>query len=210
MSQLIPDRADSPMWGSLAGCGRLAIGHSACPASNGGDYQSRTGFHPAPQPRTGSVMLEFALTGTPLLFVILSLVWMSIGMWQYHTLAEAVSVTARAASVHGAGCAGQTCSTTVGAVATLLAGRAIGIPSSQLNVTLTSSASTVTCNPLSSCTSNSAAWPSLAGNTAVTTNIAISATYPFSSPIPLWTPHNGSMLFHAITLGAQSTQAVMF
>jgi Flp pilus assembly protein TadG len=160
--------------------------------------------------RTGSVMLEFALTGTPLLFVILSLVWMSIGMWQYHTLAEAVNVTARAASVHGAGCAGQTCATTVGSIASLLATRAVGLPSSQLNVTLTSSASTVTCNPLNSCTGNSSAWPSLAGNTAVTTNISVSATYPFSSPIPLWTPRGGTMLFHAVTLGAHSTQAVMF
>ena len=37
------------MWGRLAGCGRLAIGHSARSASNSGDYQSPAGFHPAPQ-----------------------------------------------------------------------------------------------------------------------------------------------------------------
>lgn len=160
--------------------------------------------------RSGSVMLEFALTGVPLIFVMVSLVWMCLGMWQYHTLAEAVNVTARAAAVHGAGCAGQTCATTVASITSLLAARAIGIPAGQLNVTLTSSASTVTCNPLTSCSSNSSAWPSLAGNTANTTNISVKATYQFSSAISLWTPDHGPSSFSAVTLGAQSTQPVVF
>jgi Flp pilus assembly protein TadG len=165
--------------------------------------------------RRGSAMLEFTLTGVPLLFVIVSLGWMSMGMWQYHTLAEAVNSTARAAAVHGAGCAGQACATTVAQTAQTLAGKAIGVPASAMNVTLTSSASTVTCNPLSSCYSNSAAWPSLAGNTAVTTDISITASYQFSSPISflsfisLSPPEVETKQFAAVTLAANSTQAVV-
>jgi len=37
--------------------------------------------------RSGSVMLEFTLTAVPLIFANVSLVWMCLGMWQYHTLA---------------------------------------------------------------------------------------------------------------------------
>lgn len=159
--------------------------------------------------RSGSVMLEFALTGIPLIFVIVSLVWMCLGVWQYHTLAEAVNFTARSAAVHGSGCAGQTCATTIDATARMLAARAIGIPAGQVNVTLTSSASTVSCDPLSSCYGNTAAWPSLSGNTSGT-DVGITATYRFSSPISLWVPHEGTQQFSAVTLGANSRQAVVF
>ena len=159
--------------------------------------------------RSGSVMLEFTLTAVPLIFVNVSLVWMCLGMWQYHTLAEAVNFTARIAAVHGAGCAGQTCATTADSTAKLLAARALGISAGQLNVTLTSSASTITCNPLSTCYGNTAAWPSLAGNTSGT-DITITATYNFSSPISLWSPGEGVQQFNAVTLGANSKQAVAF
>ena len=160
--------------------------------------------------RRGSVMLEFALTAIPLLFVIVSLVSICIGMWQYHTLAEAVNGTARYAEVHGAGCAGQSCATTVGQFVTLLEGRAVGIPASQVNVTFASSASTVPCNPLSSCADSATVWPSLAANMAVTTNISVTATYQFSSPISMWVPGKGAQQFGAITLGANSTQPVLY
>lgn len=165
--------------------------------------------------RRGAVMVEFVLVSIPLIFAIISLVWMSIGMWQYHTLAEAVNATARYASVHGAGCAGQTCSTTVDQIATALAGRAIGIPAGSLNVTLTSPAQSYTCNPLTNCYTNSSAWPSLAGNTApggsgAGTDISITATYQFTSPISMWVPGAGVQTFNAVTFGANSTQPVLY
>jgi hypothetical protein len=131
-------------------------------------------------------------------------------MWHYHTLAEAVNSAARTAAVHGAGCVGQTCATTVDAVSRSIAAVAVGLPAASLNVTLTSSASTVTCNPLSSCYGNVASWPSLAGNTAGTTDISIQATWLFSSPVSLWVPGGEVRLFNAITLGAKSRQAVVF
>jgi Flp pilus assembly protein TadG len=160
--------------------------------------------------RRGTAMLEFALTTLPLLFVVISLWWVCFGMWQYHTLAESVNSVARTASVHGAGCAGQTCATTVQATAQMLAASAVGIPASQLNVTLTSAASTVTCNPLTSCYSNAANWPSLTGNTALTTEISIVATYQFTSAISLWVPGHGTEKFGAVTLGANATEPVFY
>ncbi len=155
-------------------------------------------------------MLEFVMTALPLIFVLFSVVWMGVGMWEYHTLNEAVNATARNAAVHGAGCAGQTCATTVDTVARQLAAKASGIPPGLLTVTLTSSASTVSCSPLSNCYGNSAAWPSLSGNTAGNTNISVAATFQFASAISVWTPGHTGQSSSGVTLGANSMQAVVF
>jgi hypothetical protein len=162
------------------------------------------------RPRRGSVLLEFSLTSIPLLFVLISMIWICMGMWQYHTLAEAVNFTVRYAAVHGAGCAGQSCALTVSQIESALAGRAVGVPASLINVTLTSSASTITCNPLSSCSSNASVWPSLAGNLAVTTDISVAATCQFVSPISMWVPTHGTEHFNGVTLGANATQPVVY
>lgn len=155
-------------------------------------------------------MLEFTLVGVPLMLVLVSLFWMSMGMWQYHTLAEAVNATARTASVHGAGCAGKTCATTVNSVARQIAASAIGIPDSQMNVTLNSTATgQVSCNPLTNCYNNSNAFPSSAANTTSTV-VTISATYQFSSAISFWSPWSGGVTFNPIVLGANSTQPIVF
>lgn len=160
--------------------------------------------------RRGSVMLEFAMTGIPLIFALLSLFWMAMGMWQYHTVAEAVNSTARTASLHGSDCVGLSCATTVDTVARQIASSAIGIPASQLNVTLNSTAGpSYPCNPLTSCYNNSAAFPSVSGNTPSSASVTISATYQFSSAISLWSPH-GKVTFNPITLGANSTQPIIF
>jgi hypothetical protein len=160
--------------------------------------------------RRGSVMFEFVLTAIPMVFIVISVQWICMGIWEYHTLAEAINATARIASVHGAGCVGQTCATTVDSTARLLAARAIGIPPANLNVTLTSTGSTVTCNPLSSCYGNMASWPTLSANVAGSTDIGLSATFQFTSPISLWTPRQGGESFNGVTLGANARQAVVY
>jgi hypothetical protein len=158
--------------------------------------------------RRGSLLIEFTLCAIPLVFVLISIVQLSMTMWNYHTLAEAVNYSTRYASSHGAGCAGQSCGTTVGGIATSIASRAIGIPTDGMNVTLTSNASTVTCNPLSSCTSNSAAWPSVTGNSAGT-DVTITASYAVHLPIPMVAP-GGGLRAGAVTLAAQSRQMVVY
>ncbi len=155
-------------------------------------------------------MLEFSLASIPMLFALISIIWACMGMWQYHTLAEAVNSTLRYAAVHGADCAGQSCALTVAQIESAFASRAIGLPLGNVNVTLTSSASTVTCNPLSSCASSATVWPSLAGNLAVTTDLSIAATYRFVSPISMWVPTKGAQQFNGITLGANATQPVIY
>ncbi len=160
--------------------------------------------------RAGQAMIEFVFVSIFLIFILISIVSIGTGMWQYHTLAEAVNVTARVASVHGAGCVGQTCATTVDQIARTLISRATGIPAQQINATLTSSASTVTCNPLSTCVGNSAAWPSLSGNTALTTNLSIVATFQFTDPVLVWVPGHGTQKIGSFTFGALSTQPVIY
>ena len=155
-------------------------------------------------------MLEFTLIGVPLICTLFSLFWMAMGMWQYHTIAEAVNATARAASVHGSGCSGKTCATTVASVARQIASSAIGIPDSQMNVTLNSTATgDFSCNPVSSCYSNNSAFPSVSGNTASAT-VTISATYQLSPAISFWSPWSGGMTFNPIVLGANSSQPIVF
>ncbi len=155
-------------------------------------------------------MLEFTLIGVPLICTLFSLFWMALGMWQYHTIAEAVNATARTASVHGKGCFGKTCATTVGSVATQIASSALGIPASQLNVTLHSNdTGDISCNPISTCYSSSTAFPSTNGNTTATM-VTISATYQFSPAISFWTPWGGGVTFNPIVLGANSSQPIVF
>jgi hypothetical protein len=164
--------------------------------------------------RRGTAMVEFVLHAIPLLFVSISLVWASVGVWEYHTLVQAVNETARFAAFHGADCVGQSCATTVEQIANTLAGKAVGIPAGNMNVTLTSSAQNYTCDPLSSCQSNSSAWPTLSGNTAYGaaggTNLSITATFQFTSAISMWVPMYGKMQFAGVTLGANSTQPVLY
>jgi Flp pilus assembly protein TadG len=155
-------------------------------------------------------MLEFTLIGVPLICILFSLFWMAMGMWQYHTIAEAVNATARAASVHGSGCAGKTCATTVASVARQIAAGSLGIPDSQMDVTLNSTATgNFSCNPVSTCYTNNSAFPSVTGNTAAAT-VTISATYQFTPAISFWSPWSGGMTFNPIVLGANSSQPIVF
>src|SRR5215472_4752156 len=110
----------------------------------------------------GNAIIEFTLAGIPVIFLIYSTVQLSIMMWNYHTLAYAVNEGAHYAAVRGQGCSqnGNTCGTTVGALARQIAAAAPGIPVDQVSVTLTTaSGASQSCAPLNDCYSNSASWP---------------------------------------------------
>jgi Flp pilus assembly protein TadG len=102
--------------------------------------------------QTGRSLIEFTLVGIPLILILISVIDMSIAMWDYHTLAYAVREGARYASTKGQGCtySGNTCGITVANVAQQIASAGLGLVPGQLKVTLTSSAGSVTCNPVSS------------------------------------------------------------
>jgi Flp pilus assembly protein TadG len=157
----------------------------------------------------GNAIIEFTLVAIPLIFIQISIAEICRGMWDYHTLAQAVKGSCRVASTRGADCAGLGCAMTVGQIATNISNYAIGMPASALNVTLTSNAGSVTCNPLSSCTSSSTVWPPAGGN-AVGSDIIISASYNFTSMIAMFAPGSRGMHFSAVTLTAASHQMILY
>ena len=102
----------------------------------------------------GSTLVEFTLVGIPLIFIMISVAEMARGMWVYHSLVVAVNSTARLASMHGAGCGSpNSCTITLGTVASNLQTAAPGLIPGLVNLTLTSPAGTANCNPVTSCTS---------------------------------------------------------
>ena len=156
---------------------------------------------------SGNALLEFTLTSIPLIFVIVSIVQMSVSMWNYHTLNEAVKVTARTAAVRGIDCASLSCAVTVGQITQMLTTKGIGLIPGSLNVTLTDANGSIDCNPVSTCTSSATKWPRTGGN-ATGQVISISATYPFNSPISMFVPGRGGKSFQPLTFYAISQQVI--
>jgi hypothetical protein len=164
--------------------------------------------------RRGTSFVEFALAGIPAVFILMSTIDLSIGMWQYHTLAMALQEGTRAVVPRGAGCTmnGNSCGLTVGAVAKGIAAAAVGISPAQLNVTLsTASGQTQRCNPLNSCYSNSTAWPpSTNFDNQAGKLITISGQLPYKLAIGMFFPGSKSVDFSTVTLSASSAQAMQF
>jgi Flp pilus assembly protein TadG len=154
----------------------------------------------------GNSIVEFMLVGVPVLFLVISIAQMSLAMWSFHTLAFAVREGVRYASTKGPGCSitGNACATTVGSVAQKVAVAGVGLQTSQLNLTLTSSAGSVTCTPLSSCVSDTTRWPP--SSAAVQSNISITGSYP----IVTFLPFANNLLTNSGTVSASSQQALLF
>jgi Flp pilus assembly protein TadG len=159
--------------------------------------------------RRGDALVEFTLTTLPIIFLAISVVEMSLLSWKYHSMAYAVEVAARYASMHGRNCTknANTCTITVGNVASVISAQAPQLDPSLLNVTLTTHAATVTCNPLNTCLGNTAQFPNSVDN-GVGLDITIAATYPFATPLPLYWP--GSPSAGNVRLGATSRQNIVF
>ena len=79
----------------------------------------------------GSAMVEFATAGIASTLLLISTFQVAMIMWNYHTLAFAVHEATRYTAVRGVGCTkpGNTCSTTIGAIATKIKTLGIGLPS---------------------------------------------------------------------------------
>ena len=162
----------------------------------------------------GASLLEFTLAGIPVIFLMVSTVQLGIGMWNYYSLARAVNLTARFASIRGSDCSTGTnsCGTTVGALATLLTAKAIGVPPSSLKVTLvTDSGAVTTCNPVTSCTSSGTAWPpSTNSDNARGKKVTVTAKYVFPSALAMFWPGAAKAQVGTVTLPASSTQLILF
>lgn len=164
--------------------------------------------------RRGNATIEFTLVGIPLIFVLVSTFEMARGMWNYHTLAYTAKEGTRWAIVHGADCysGSSVCNHTYtrNDIATVIQSAGIGLDPALLNVTLTVNGVTTTnCNPLNSCIGDATAWPGVTATPS--TDIVISATYPFRSAIAMFWPGVGkAQAFGVFTLPAYSRDRVMF
>ncbi|MBV9498106.1 MAG: pilus assembly protein [Acidobacteriaceae bacterium] len=161
----------------------------------------------------GSAIIEFAIGGIGVIFALVSAVGMSLSMWTYNTLKFAVAEGARYAAVHGQQCSvgSNSCGITVANIANQIASSAVGLDAGKMNVTLTSSSGSITCNPLNTCSSNGTAWPPSGANIDGSSQITISGTYPEQSGLMvLFLPYTGSRTVQSRNLMASSQQTILF
>ena len=151
--------------------------------------------------------------GIPLIFAVISTVEMARGMWIYQTQSYAINAGARYVVVHGTGCttSGNSCSVTIDAIANAIANAGVGLVPSQWNVTLhsASGANNITCNPLSTCFGNSAVWPPSPDNTEGY-GVAVTGSYPFTSPLSMFFPGSKATSFGTFNLPAYAQQLILF
>ena len=165
---------------------------------------------PEARHRNGNALIEFTLLGIPIIFITISIVSVSINMWEFHNLSYAVQATARYVTLHGDTCTryGNSCVITVGNVATYFKGQALALDPTQVIVKLTDSSGTTTCNPVNNCTSSATQFPASSGN-AVGSNVTVKATYVLRNPIALFWPPDED-LPSVFTVGATSRQRILF
>jgi hypothetical protein len=159
-------------------------------------------------------MLEFALAGVTSVILLINTVQLSLGMWNYHTLAYAVHEATRYASSHGRGCVTGTnsCGITVADIMRRIASNSIGLAAGALNVTLTTQSGAVTsCSPISTCSTNSTRWPPTSNFDNTTgKKITISASYTFRHSMLMMSLGSPAQQFGSFLFPASSTEPVVF
>jgi len=162
--------------------------------------------------RRGSTLLEFTLTGIPLMFLSLSIVECSIAMLEYDSMANAATVAARFAASHGATCAQSpnSCTVRIEDVANVIASSAWIISNSTMSVTFTDNSGSTTCE-LSVCQTNTAQFPSsTSAANAVGNPITINVSHKVTNPLPMFWPPNADFDDTGYNLSANSLQVIQF
>jgi hypothetical protein len=151
------------------------------------------------------------MVGIPVIFLTASVIEMSIEAWRFSSMMNAIQVAGRYACAHGRTCGkgGNSCLIKVKDVTNLITAQAPSLSSGQLNITLTTQNATVTCNPVSSCSSNTTQFPSSTDN-GVGLPVTITATYPMNTPFPMVWFGSTTAGQSAVTLGATTTQLIDF
>jgi Flp pilus assembly protein TadG len=162
--------------------------------------------------RRGSSLIEFTLVGIPAIIICTSVMTCAIDMWQYYTLSYAVDQTARYAALHGDTCSAgsNACTITRADVGTYFQNQAIALTVSSTTIVLYDGSSNVTCNPVNSCPASSSRFPSIGHNVPGTDAITVTATYPLINPIFMFWPGARSATATSFTVGATSSQPVVF
>jgi Flp pilus assembly protein TadG len=159
----------------------------------------------------GNAMLEFLMVSLPLIVLTITIVEMSLESWQFHSMAYAIEVACRYATEHGRTCSkgGNACTIKVEDVANTISQLAPGLNASLLDVTLTTNSSSVSCNPLNSCFTNTNQFPNSTDN-GVGFDITITASYPMSNPLPFMWFGSGSHVASSSTLSATTRQTIVY
>lgn len=162
--------------------------------------------------RRGDTLIEFTLTGIPIIFLGISIVECSIAMCEYESMSNAVTIATRYAASHGATCAanGNSCTIEIENVANLIASTAPIISPANMTVTFTDNSGSTTCT-LSTCQTNTAQFPSSTSNAnAVGNPITIKVTHKLTNPLPMYWPPHAYTDDSGYILGASSVQVIQF
>jgi Flp pilus assembly protein TadG len=167
--------------------------------------------NPVRNRRRGSTLIEFTLTGIPILFLTISIVECSIAMCEYESMINAVTIAARYAANHGANCQSpNTCTIRIEDIANLIATTAWIITPSSMTVTFTDNTGPTTCT-LSTCQTNTAQFPSSTSSAnAVGNPITIKVSHRLTNPMPMYWPPHVDTDDAGYTLSASSKQVIQF
>jgi Flp pilus assembly protein TadG len=159
----------------------------------------------------GSAVVEFAFTGITLICVWIGVFWMSMGMWNFHTLQYASKVTAMYIATHGQlYINGGGTAIKVSDVANVLANQLVGITANSVNLTLVAGTVTHATCRLDNCESDTAQWPPSGSNTTGT-DVKVTADYVFKAPFVMWAPGTGSASFaNSYDLAGYSHEQILF
>jgi hypothetical protein len=163
--------------------------------------------------QAGSAMVEFTLTGIPLIFIWISIVQMALGMWNYHTLQYSLKKGGSYLSVHGSAtgyCSNNLCR--VQDVASVIATYATGMKQSDINLTFTQVTSSVdhtttgtsTSCTLAACLSNTTSFPNGAPE------FEIKAEYQFKNALGMVAFGGGPVKFGNPWFPAYTHQIVLY
>jgi len=157
-------------------------------------------------------MLEFVLTGIPMIFILLSIFEIARGMWTYETLAYAVREGVRYSIMHGKGCASpNTCQVTIGTITSVIKTAGVGLDASSVSVTFTPASGSASTDTITNQLTNTTIWPPSSSN-APGQLVKISLKYRFQTFLAVFwvgagAPLNDSGSFY---LPASSTEPIQF
>jgi Flp pilus assembly protein TadG len=171
-------------------------------------------------------MVEFALVGIPLIFILISIFEISRGMWMYETVAHAVRDGARYAAVHGQDCATvpNSCAVNISDIAAVIKNAGAGLDPDQFTVTISTAVGTATLattgastlTALGTNTSGFSGWtyvPAGGGSASATgpgNDVIVSGQFPFKSALAMFWPGGGKVTFSIVNLGATSRERIDF
>jgi hypothetical protein len=159
--------------------------------------------------RRGSTIVEFTLAGIPVIFALISIFEISRGMWQYHTLAHAVTEGTRFVVVHGRGCDDAGCRVTVGQIARRISRAGPGILPEDIELELEPHTGPVIRCRLDECMNRGDVWPPDPA-AAPGSRVTIRAVYNISSVLLMLNPAGKAGGANVFRMPASSTEMIQF